>query len=282
MDATYVHLTITHLPVFGLFLGFLALAYGLIRRETQVKLVALAIIIIATVGAIIAFSTGESAEERVEHLSGITHDAIEKHEESAELTIIFFYGLGMLSLITLFLESRSKKYANTLSLIVLCFTVLAFYFVAQTAVLGGKIRHTEIGGETISQQHNATPAQDTHEHSLKEVGFLTLNNGAQWIADAHTRSVTLPPLLSRFPATVAFFRMSISPPVTTKSPWTIPSNRIVPPAQRMSSATTPFTAIFPPATRTSCATESLTVIVPPATIRSPRIGALIVTVPPAT
>ncbi len=185
MDATYVHLTITHLPVFGLFLGFLALAYGLIRNETQVKLVALAVIIIATVGAIIAFSTGESAEETVEHISGITHDAIEEHEEAAERTIVFFYGLGVLSLIALFLESRSKKYANRLSLIVLCFAVLTFYFVTQTAALGGKIRHTEIGGDTLSQEHNITPVQDTHEHSP----VLALNNGEQWIADAHTRSV---------------------------------------------------------------------------------------------
>lgn len=188
MDATHVHLTITHLPVFGIFLGFLALLYGLIRKESQVKLVALSIIIIATVGALIAFNTGESAEETVEHIAGVTHEAIEEHEEAAERAMIFFYGLGLLSVIALFLESRKKTYANRLSLLVLCLAALVFYFVAQTAGLGGKIRHTEIAGES-THQHEAASVEMTHDHSADGVVALSLNNGEKWIADAHTRSV---------------------------------------------------------------------------------------------
>lgn len=150
MDPTRVHLFITHLPVFGLFLGFLALLYGAIRKDRQVKMVSLFIIIIATIGALIAFQTGEDAEETVEHIAGVTHDAIEEHEESAEITILFFYGLGVLSAIGLYLEMKIKKYASQVSLAILAFTALTFFFVAQTANLGGKIRHTEIAGETVN------------------------------------------------------------------------------------------------------------------------------------
>jgi hypothetical protein len=150
MDATHVHLAITHLPVFGVFLGFLALLYGTIRKEKQVKVVSLSIIIIASLGAIIAFRTGESAEETVEHISGITHEVVEEHEEAAELAIVFFYGLGLLSLIGLLLEARESKYANRVSLLVLCLAALAFYFVVQTAFLGGKIRHPEIRRAEVS------------------------------------------------------------------------------------------------------------------------------------
>lgn len=191
MDATHVHLTITHLPVFGLFLGFLALLYGIIRKESQVKLVALSIIIIATVGALIAFRTGESAEETVEHIHGVTHEVIEEHEEAAERAILFFYGLGLLSAIALFLESRERKYANRLSFLVLCLAALAFYFVARTAVLGGKIRHTEIVGDVLSRQHAVGQARDTREHYVEQVEVLSLNNGEKWVTDAHTHSVVL-------------------------------------------------------------------------------------------
>lgn len=191
MDATRIHLTITHLPVFGLFLGFLALLYGIIRKESQVKLVALSIILIATVGALIAFTTGESAEETVEHISGVTHEVIEEHEEAAERTIVFFYGLGLISAIALFLEWRQKRYANRVSLVVLCWAALAFYFVVQTAVLGGKIRHTELVSDRSSRQHDVAPVHDTHEHAVEQVEGLSLNNGEKWVADAHTHSVVL-------------------------------------------------------------------------------------------
>jgi uncharacterized membrane protein len=191
MDATHVHLTITHLPVFGLFLGFVALLYGIIRKQSQVKLVALSIIIVATVAALIAFRTGESAEETVKHISGVTHEAIEEHEEAAERAIVFFYGVGLLAVIALFLESRARKRANLVSLLVLCLAALMFYFVAQTAALGGKIRHTEIAGDPLSGHSASAPAQNTHNHAVNEVGAPSLNKGEKWVSDAHTRAKVL-------------------------------------------------------------------------------------------
>lgn len=144
MDATRIHLLITHLPVFGLFLAFLVLVYGLIRKSSQVKMVSYAIIIVSIVGGIIAFRSGAIAEDAVEKIAGVSENAMEQHEESAESTVLFFYGLGLLSLLTLYLESKSKAMAKQFSYIVLAACVVAFYFVANTASLGGKIRHTEI------------------------------------------------------------------------------------------------------------------------------------------
>lgn len=144
MDPTRVHLFITHLPVFGLLLGFLAALYGILRRDNNVKIVALAIIIIAAAGAVIAFQTGEPAEETVENISGVSHDLVEEHEESAELTMLFVYALGVLSIVGLYLEIKQKRIAQRFSLIILFATALTFYFVSSTASLGGKIRHTEI------------------------------------------------------------------------------------------------------------------------------------------
>ena len=144
MDATRVHLFITHLPVFGLFLGFLALAYGLVRNDRQVKIVSLSIVLIATIGAFIAFQTGEGAEETAEHIAGVSEDAIHEHEESAEFAILFFYGVGILSLVALYLEAKSKRYARELSIAVLALSAVTFFIVARTASLGGKVRHTEI------------------------------------------------------------------------------------------------------------------------------------------
>ena len=144
MDATRIHLFITHLPVFGLFLGLFALLFGLLRKDRGVKIVSLAIILVAIAGGLIAFQTGESAEESAELITGISEDAIERHEESAELTNLFFIGLGILSMVSLYFEVKSKRFSQLMLWVVLAFTVLTFYFVARTASFGGKIRHAEI------------------------------------------------------------------------------------------------------------------------------------------
>ncbi len=146
MDATRIHLLITHLPVFGIFLGTLVLVFGLIRKDSQVKIVSYGIIVISIVGGIIAFQTGEGAEHAVEKI-GLSDDAIEEHEESAELAVWFIYSLGLLSLLAMYFELKGKALAKQCSYIVLAVSVITFYFVANTASLGGKIRHSEIGEE---------------------------------------------------------------------------------------------------------------------------------------
>ena len=100
MDATRIHLFITHLPVFGLFLGFCALLFGLLRNDKWVRITSLGIIIVAVVGGLIAFQTGEQAEETVENIAGISHDSIEAHEEAGEISNVFFIGLGLLSILS--------------------------------------------------------------------------------------------------------------------------------------------------------------------------------------
>jgi len=148
MYTTRIHLFITHLPVFGLFLGFFSLLFGFYRQDKGVKVVSLVIIIVAIVGGMIAFQTGEPAEETVESIAGISHDAVELHEESAELARWFMVGLGVLSMATLYVEVKSKPYARQFLFAVLVLSALTFYFVARTSTLGGKIRHTEIVRQT--------------------------------------------------------------------------------------------------------------------------------------
>ena len=152
MDTTRIHLFITHLPVFGIFLGLLVLVFGLIRKVSQVKIVSYAIIVISIVGGIVAFQTGEEAEHAVESIAGLSENAIEKHEESAELTVWFIYSLGLLSLFAMYFEVKGKALAKQFSYIVLVVSIVTFYFVASTASLGGKIRHSEIGKEQPGQK----------------------------------------------------------------------------------------------------------------------------------
>lgn len=72
MDLTHLHLLITHLPIYGSILGGFVLAYGLWTKSNNTIIAAYLLFIISAVGAGIAYSTGEAAEETVESIKTIS------------------------------------------------------------------------------------------------------------------------------------------------------------------------------------------------------------------
>ena len=68
MDATHLHLMLTHFPIVGTIIGIGVLAYGQFINNNSIKKLALAIFIVMSILTIPVFLTGEGAEETVEHL----------------------------------------------------------------------------------------------------------------------------------------------------------------------------------------------------------------------
>lgn len=149
MDLTHLHLLITHLPIFGVLLGMLVLIYGLYTDSHQTLLASYLVLSIACLGGLIAYLTGESAEETVEQIRGISKSMVESHEESAEWSII---GLGILAIIDLFaliLNVRLKAFRRKIAIVILVLSIICFALAARTGYLGGQIRHTEIRSSKI-------------------------------------------------------------------------------------------------------------------------------------
>lgn len=143
MDLTHLHLIITHLPIYGSILGLLALLYGMATGSNQVKTVAYLILLIACLGGIIAYSTGESAEDTVKNLQGIDKNNIEEHEEIAKFTLASIIALGLVSLTGIVLTVKQSVYARRISIVVLIISLITVGLASWTGYLGGKIRHTE-------------------------------------------------------------------------------------------------------------------------------------------
>lgn len=153
MDQTHLHLIITHLPIFGSILGSIILIQGLLTKSDQTKIAAYNLFIISAIGAGIAYITGESAEETVENIQGISENFIEQHEDSAKISLIASIILGVGSLTGVVLMQK-KPFPTTIAIAILFLSFISFGLVARTGYLGGQIRHTEIsknvavGGET--------------------------------------------------------------------------------------------------------------------------------------
>ncbi|MBK8483313.1 MAG: hypothetical protein IPO86_14690 [Saprospiraceae bacterium] len=154
MDQTHIHLIITHLPIFGSILGGFVLAHGVWTKSNQTKIAAYNLFIISSIGAGIAYLTGEAAEETVENLQGVVETTIGQHEDFALFALISLIVLGLSSILGLYLTLKESLLTRKIAFIILLVSIISFGLVARTGYLGGQIRHTEINSST-----NGNPTQ---------------------------------------------------------------------------------------------------------------------------
>jgi uncharacterized membrane protein len=160
MDQTHIHLVITHLPIFGSILGGFVLAYGLWTKSNETKIAAYGLFIISSIGAGIAYLTGEAAEESVEHLLGIFEATIEKHEDFAIYALVSLIILGVSSILGIFLTLKKSSATRTLAFVIFLISLVSFGLVARTGYLGGQIRHSEIVKGATTQLDNTDSESD--------------------------------------------------------------------------------------------------------------------------
>lgn len=162
MNSTHLHLVINHLAIIGSILGSLVLIYGILVKSTQTQVAAYGLFIIAAIGAAITFQTGETAEEAVEHISGVSENIIERHEDSANLALAGLLTLGLASLLALYLTMKKSRWMVAVSRITLLVAVVSVVLIARTGYLGGQIRHTEITNAPAAEQ--STRSQEEGEN----------------------------------------------------------------------------------------------------------------------
>lgn len=144
MNSAHLHLIFNHLPIIIPIIGFLVMITGFIFKSGIVKRTAFGLFILGALFTLPAFGTGEDAEDIIENLPGVEEKYIEAHEEAAERFAYLSYGLGVLSLIGLWVNWKEKSFSNWLAIIVLIFAVVVLVFAKETGTTGGEIRHPEI------------------------------------------------------------------------------------------------------------------------------------------
>lgn len=164
MDATHLHLVLTHFPIIGTIIGIGILAYGQISKNKEIQKVALATFILMAILTIPVFLTGEGAEETVENIAGISEQLIENHEELAEKAIWLMGLLGVLSLVSFFAIIKKLPFAKTITLITLLVSLVTFGLFAQVGNLGGQIRHSEIRPGNNNQGDNGNYDVGQRDH----------------------------------------------------------------------------------------------------------------------
>lgn len=154
MNDAHFHLVVNHLPIIGVLIGFLVLSAGLILKKIQIKNTALGIFIFSALTAVIAFLTGEGAEEIVENLPSISETLLHKHEEYAELFLTMLLILGSVALITLFLQYKKLSFYKYGFIAVFLLSLTSLVISKYVGTSGGEITHIEIRSNTNTIQLN--------------------------------------------------------------------------------------------------------------------------------
>ncbi len=154
MNTTHLHLLINHLPIIGSILGGFVLAQGIWNKSELTKIAAYNVLIISSIGAIVAYFTGEEAEEIIENIAGVMENTIKIHEDFAIYALIALIALGISSIIGLWVTIKQNSYSGIVSTVTLVIAFVGFGLIAQTGYLGGQIRHTELNPNFIAPTEN--------------------------------------------------------------------------------------------------------------------------------
>jgi uncharacterized membrane protein len=160
MNQAHLHMVFNHFPIIGLFFGIGILAYGIIKKQTILVNTAYVIFIVCMIMGKATMMTGEGAEEIVEEL-GVSHDIIHEHEEIAETFMKVLYGLGILSIAGLVVNTKKHAKASIVSYVVLILAIGSAILSKNVGTSGGEIRHTEI--RENANIGNASETNSEHE-----------------------------------------------------------------------------------------------------------------------
>lgn len=147
MNDAFLHLIINHVPIFSTLFGLFILGWGILKKSTSIKNIAMVLFILGAISSYIAVETGEGAEDIVEdYVTTVSHDVIHDHEEAAEVAMWFSIVTGVLALGGLFTVNYGLRFHNALMGVLLVAAIAAVGTLIYTAYEGGKIRHPEAHG----------------------------------------------------------------------------------------------------------------------------------------
>lgn len=144
MTWAHLHLALNHVPVIGLPIALLLLAWALYRRSPELTRTSFGLLVLLGIVTIIVQLTGEPAEDLVEGLPGVTESLIERHEEAALIGTVGMTILGLLAVFGLWRFRAGRTLSRWYPTVMLVAGVLLAGYLGWVANLGGQIRHSEI------------------------------------------------------------------------------------------------------------------------------------------
>ena len=149
-DLVHLHLLLNHFPTVGMIVGFAVFVFGLLGRSDDQRRAGLAVLFMIALLSLPAYMTGYSAERALKGAPDVSQEAVEVHQRSALLALMFMEATGVLAWYGLWQRSRDgARSARLNSAAVLLLGSLTIGLMAAAANVGGDIRHPELHDSTL-------------------------------------------------------------------------------------------------------------------------------------
>ena len=159
MSGPFVHLTLNHVPIIGVFFALALLALAWVRRSEELADTGFVALVVLALVAIGVYFSGEAAEEAIEHLAGVSETRIEAHEEAALVAFIGMETLGAGALAAFLGRRRVGTIRGWVGGVAVLTAIVAGLFV-WTAHRGGLIRHPELRGSDAAAAELEAETED--------------------------------------------------------------------------------------------------------------------------
>ena len=144
MNAAHLHLMVTHFPLVGFGIALLVNIYAIWRKHPEIYKLSMWIYIVMGISAVVAYLTGDGAEDIMKTYPGVTENITEPHEHFALIFMIGTLLVACLAAFSLYQLYRQQPSVKKISLLTLVLAVIVCIFAMETAISGGNIRHSEI------------------------------------------------------------------------------------------------------------------------------------------
>jgi len=152
----YIHATINHFPLIGLFVAMLALAIGLVTKSRPIILTSLALVAAMALSIWPVYAYGESAFDRVLSMADEGGEAFLKyHAELAHRWAFLYYLTAGVAALGFGLSWKWPRALMPAGIAAIGLAILALSAGIAIAHAGGEVRHREFrSGPPPTVQHN--------------------------------------------------------------------------------------------------------------------------------
>jgi uncharacterized membrane protein len=144
INGAHLHLLTNHWPVLIPIMAVPIIAIGTVVGLRQTRNVGLSLLAIGALAAWPTYFTGQAARAVVQNYPLITVASIQRHQDLAFYAFLVIEIVGVMSLFLLWCDWRKKPVTRGSLIGLILLALVAIFLIAQTAHLGGLIRHEEL------------------------------------------------------------------------------------------------------------------------------------------
>ena len=163
MNWAYLHLVVNHFPIIGTIIGSLLLIAGMAFKNQGIKIGGLGTLVFSALMSILAYFTGDPAEEAVKNHPDVARSLISLHESLATISMYILIPTGLIAATAIFSLLKKEKYPNLMIIITLVLALGSSSIMVFVGRTGGQIRHNEFRNEATKQyilQHQNDKEED--------------------------------------------------------------------------------------------------------------------------